>query len=73
MLDDEDDWPVRCPRCGLQTRKGIALLKASTQVRCDGCGATLWYHTDTFLRELDQARRAITDFSRTVRLSKREL
>jgi hypothetical protein len=73
MLDDNDDWPVGCPRCGERTLKRVAWLKANTQLSCDGCRATLWYHRDTFLRELDQAQRAIKDFSRTVRLKKQEL
>ena len=73
MLDDKDDWPVGCPRCGRRTLKQIGWLKANMRPRCEGCSATLWYHQDTFLRELDQAQRAIKDFSRTVRLTKKEL
>jgi hypothetical protein len=73
MLEDHDDWPIGCPRCGQRTLKQIAWLKANARLRCDGCSATLWYRQDTFLRELDQAQRAIKDFSRSVRLAKKEL
>jgi transposase-like protein len=73
MLDDNDDWPVGCPRCGQRNLRQIAWLKANARLSCDGCGATLWYRQDTFLKELDQAQRAIKDFSRSVRLKKQEL
>jgi hypothetical protein len=75
MLDDDDEWPIRCPSCGHRILKKIGWLKDNAQLRCtaEGCSANLWYLNDTFRRELDQARRAIRDFSRTVRLTKAEL
>ena len=73
MIEDDDDWPIGCPRCGRRNLKQIAWLRTNTQLRCSGCDATLWYRQDTFLKELDQAQRAIKDFSRSVRLAKREL
>jgi hypothetical protein len=70
MHEDEDEWPVRCPRCGELTYKKIRRLKANTVLPCSGCGINLWYDLETFMEALDDSKRAVDDFSKN--LSTRE-
>jgi transposase-like protein len=68
MLGDEDDWPVRCPRCGTVTLKKIGWLRANTRMTCAGCAATLSYYRERLNRDVEDALRAVDSFSRGLRV-----
>ncbi len=69
MYEDEDLWPVTCPRCGEHFRKKVGWLKKNHIMPCPGigCGANLWYHPETFIQTIEEVNRAIEDFSKDLR------
>ena len=70
MFGDEDEWPVYCPDCGSITYKRIAWLLANTRLTCSGCGASLAYYRERMARDLDDAHRAVANFSKGLRVEK---
>jgi DNA-directed RNA polymerase subunit RPC12/RpoP len=70
MFEDEDLWPVQCPNCGHISREPIGWLKESGRHSCPACSAKLWYDKNTFLDVLDDAQRAVDNFSRSIRAGK---
>jgi hypothetical protein len=72
MLNDTDAWPVTCPECGKITKKQIGWLKNNTGFRCDGCQTNLWFHKETFVEALEQAKRTIDTLARTSRFAEKK-
>jgi DNA-directed RNA polymerase subunit RPC12/RpoP len=70
MFEDQDLWPVQCPNCGYETKKEIGWLKTNRRVQCPGCRANLWHHPETFIDRLDDARRAVEDFNRGIKMDR---
>jgi hypothetical protein len=70
MFNDEDKWPVYCPKCNEVTLKDIGWLKANTFLHCGGCGAKLRYYSERMKRDLEDAQRAVESFSRGLLIEK---
>jgi len=70
MFGDDDEWPVYCPNCGAMTCKRIGWLLANTRLTCEGCGATLAYYRERMTRDLEDAQRAVANFSKGLRVEK---
>ncbi len=70
MFDNRDEWPVYCPDCGGITAKPIGWLLANDRLTCTGCGAVLAYYRERMARDLEDAHRAVANFSRGLRVEK---
>lgn len=70
MFCDQDQWPVCCPRCREVTVKEIGWLKANTALSCSACGAKLRYYKERMIRDLEEAQRAVENFSRGLLVEK---
>jgi hypothetical protein len=70
MLGDDDQWPVWCPECGAVTLKPIGWLLVNTRLTCSGCNAVLAWYRERIERDLEDAYRAIENFSKGLRVEK---
>ena len=70
MLGDKDEWPVWCPHCGEVTLKPIGWLLTNTSLTCSGCGAVLGWYRERIEPDLEDAYRAVVNFSRGLRVEK---
>ncbi|KQS74200.1 hypothetical protein ASG25_01940 [Rhizobium sp. Leaf384] len=58
MLEDKlIDIP--CPKCGHETRKSVAWIKANESLICEGCGATIKIEAEQFIAGIDEAEKAL--------------
>jgi uncharacterized C2H2 Zn-finger protein len=65
MFQDDDLWPILCPRCAeVVTKKLIGWLKQNDRLRCPECEITLFYNPKTFAQELKGAEAAAHKVSR---------
>ncbi len=70
MFGDSDEWPVWCPDCGALTCKPIRWLLENTRLTCSGCGAQLAWYRERMERDLEDAYRAVVNFSKGLRVEK---
>ena len=70
MFGDADEWPVYCPHCGGVTAKRIDWLLANERLTCECCGTILAYYRERMARDLEDAHRAVANFSRGLRIEK---
>ena len=69
MFGDVDEWPVWCPECGGVILKPIGWLLAHNSLDCC-CGARLVWYRERMERDLEDAYRAVENFSRGLRVEK---
>ena len=65
MYEDKTSWPLKCPDCLHEFEENVGRLKASSEIRCPGCEATLRYEPNEFLRILNLPRRGLYELSQT--------
>ncbi len=63
---DQSEIAIPCAKCGHQTQKSIAWLKANAQFVCAGCGQVIRLESEELLRGIKKAEKSIADFVRDV-------
>lgn len=67
MVDETVELPIPCPKCGHQTKKSIAWIKANDKFVCAGCGSTVNVQAEQLLAGLKQLDETIDDLRRKIR------
>ena len=72
MLNDADKWPVMCPECGYEAHERIGWLKNNSSFTCPHCEFVGEFHTEAFIKMLDQLKKTISGAARNAGLFKKK-
>ena len=72
MLNDADEWPIPCPECGYEIHKQIGWLKNNSSFSCPRCRFVGEFHTEAFIKALDQLKKTIGGAARNAGLFKKK-
>lgn len=56
MYDDDDLWPVKCPKCAHGFSDTIGRIKSRLASSCPKCSSDFAHHREQFLSVLSEAR-----------------
>jgi len=57
MYDDDDSWPVKCPRCDHGFTESIGRVKSRLVSSCPNCSLDFTHSGEQFLFRLSEARK----------------
>jgi len=59
MYDDDDAWPIECPRCGHGFIEAIGHIKSRLVSSCPRCSLDFAHSGEQFLLTLSDARKGL--------------
>lgn len=72
MLEDDDLWPIMCPRCGQELEKEIGRLKHTVDITCSRCGHKFGFNNETFSHALEQLKKTVDGAMRNGRFTEKK-